>query len=292
MAIPMAKILVVDDNDGIREVVKMHLTMAGHEVIEAENGRLGVETAIEHHPDLIILDVMMPEMDGMEACSQIRTDPACAAVYVIMLSARGETSDKVDGLNTGADAYLTKPFEPDELIAQVNAGLRTTEDRRQAMYDLLTGLFNRRAFDDLMHRELSLRDRHGHTLSMVMIDLDHFKSVNDTYGHHIGDAVLRDLADILRDVCRSSDLPCRWGGEEFACLLPQTDLENALKVAERLRAAVEGHSFPEVGKVTASIGISQAGPEEDEESFCRRADEALYKAKKHGRNRVEAAPNP
>ena len=285
----MAKILIVDDNTAIRDVIKIHLMMAGHEVIEAENGRQGVEMATEHQPDLVILDVMMPEMDGMEACSQIRTDPACAAVYVIMLSARGETSDKVDRLNTGADAYLTKPFEPDELIAQVNAGLRTAEDRRQAMYDLLTGLFNRRAFDDLMHRELSLRDRHGHGLSMVMIDLDHFKAVNDTYGHHAGDAVLRDLADILREVCRPSDLPCRWGGEEFACLLPQTDLENALKVGERLRAAIEAHDFPEVGKVTASLGISQAGPEENEESFCKRADEALYRAKEGGRNRIEAA---
>ena len=285
----MAKILIVDDNTAIRDVIKIHLMMAGHEVIEAENGRQGVEMATEHQPDLVILDVMMPEMDGMEACSQIRTDPACAAVYVIMLSARGETSDKVDGLNTGADAYLTKPFEPDELIAQVNAGLRTAEDRRQAMYDLLTGLFNRRAFDDLMHRELSLRDRHGHGLSMVMIDLDHFKAVNDTYGHHAGDAVLRELADILREVCRPSDLPCRWGGEEFACLLPQTDLENALKVGERLRAAIEAHDFPEVGKVTASLGISQAGPEENEESFCKRADEALYRAKEGGRNRIEAA---
>ncbi|MBT4769752.1 MAG: diguanylate cyclase [Rhodospirillaceae bacterium] len=285
----MAKILIVDDNTAIRDVIKIHLMMAGHEVIEAENGRQGVEMATEHQPDLVILDVMIPEMDGMEACSQIRTDPACAAVYVIMLSARGETSDKVDGLNTGADAYLTKPFEPDELIAQVNAGLRTAEDRRQAMYDLLTGLFNRRAFDDLMHRELSLRDRHGHGLSMVMIDLDHFKAVNDTYGHHAGDAVLRDLADILREVCRPSDLPCRWGGEEFACLLPQTDLENALKVGERLRAAIEAHDFPEVGKVTASLGISQAGPEENEESFCKRADEALYRAKEGGRNRIEAA---
>jgi len=288
----MAKILIVDDNAAIRDVIKMHLIMAGHEVIEAENGRHGIEMAIEHRPDLVILDVMMPEMDGMEACSQIRTDPACAAVYVIMLSARGETSDKVDGLNTGADAYLTKPFEPDELIAQVNAGLRTAEDRRQAMYDLLTGLFNRRAFDDLMHRELSLRDRHGHDLSLVMIDLDHFKAVNDTYGHHAGDAVLRDLADILREVCRPSDLPCRWGGEEFACLLPQTDLENAAKVAERLRAAIEAHDFPEVGKVTASLGISQAGLDENEERFCKRADEALYKAKEGGRNRVEAAPTP
>jgi len=285
----MAKILIVDDNAAIRDVIKMHLIMADHEVIEAENGRHGVEMATEHCPDLIILDVMMPEMDGMEACSQIRTDPACAAVYVIMLSARGETSDKVEGLNTGADAYLTKPFEPDELIAQVNAGLRTAEDRRQAMYDLLTGLFNRRAFDDLMHRELSLRDRHGHALSMVMIDLDHFKAVNDTYGHHAGDVVLRDLADILREVCRPSDLPCRWGGEEFACLLPQTDLENALKVAERLRAAIEVHDFPGVGKVTASLGISQAALDENEESFCKRADEALYKAKEGGRNRVEAA---
>ena len=278
----MAKILIVDDNTAIRDVIKIHLMMAGHEVIEAENGRQGVEMATEHQPDLVILDVMMPEMDGMEACSQIRTDPACAAVYVIMLSARGETSDKVDGLNTGADAYLTKPFEPDELIAQVNAGLRTAEDRRQAMYDLLTGLFNRRAFDDLMHRELSLRDRHGHGLSMVMIDLDHFKAVNDTYGHPAGDATLMRIADVLVENVRESDVVGRLGGDEFAVILSQADTDTASEKAVSLVEKIEEQPLDWNGEeipIQVSYGLYTFRGGDTAGDALAAADRAMYEHK-------------
>jgi PleD family two-component response regulator len=160
----------------------MQLKLEGHEVIEAENGALCVKTATEQGPDLIILDVMMPEMDGLSACKLIRTEPACAAIYIIMLSAKGDTNDKVLGLDIGADSYLVKPYEVGELKAQIRAVLRTIENRRQAIYDALTGLFNRRSFDDLMAREFASQVRYGHALSLAMIDLDHFKAVNDTHG--------------------------------------------------------------------------------------------------------------
>ncbi len=284
----MTRILVVDDSADIRDVVKFHLNSEGYEVLEARNGREAVAAVAQHHPEIVILDVMMPEMDGLEACNLIRSDVSSAAIYVIMLSAKGETEDKVSGLDKGADAYLTKPFEPEELKAQVRAGLRTVADRRQAMYDGLTGLFNRRAFDDLLRRSLATVGRTGNPLALVIVDLDHFKAVNDTHGHDAGDAVLRDFADLLRSVCRPSDLPSRWGGEEFALLLPETGSEEGILVAERLRAAIESHAFPAAGKLTASLGIAVATEAEDVDAFWKRADEALYRAKEDGRNRVEA----
>lgn len=283
----MARILLVDDHSDIRDLLRLHLSMEGHEIQEAGNGREAVDIAGKDCPDVMILDVMMPEMNGFEALEHIRANPAYAAVYVIMLSAKGEIKDKVSGLDTGADAYLTKPFQPEELKAQVRAGLRTVENRRQAMYDGLTGLFNRRAFDDMLQRELASAERYGRPLSVVMIDLDHFKAVNDTYGHDAGDAVLKDLAELLRSASRPSDLPCRWGGEEFAWLLPETNLEGGVLAAERLRTAVEAHTFPEVEHLTASLGVTVASGTEMAEAFCKRADEALYLAKMNGRNRVE-----
>ena len=285
----MAKILIVDDSPDIRTVLTMQLRLDGHEVLEAENGSLGVKAATELGPDLVILDVMMPEMNGLDACRLICAEPACAAIYVIMLSAKGDTDDKVSGLDIGADSYMTKPFDPDELNAQIRAGLRTVENRRQAMYDTLTGLFNRRSFDDLMARELASLERSGSDLSLVMIDLDHFKAVNDTHGHDAGDGVLRDSAEILRNVCRPRDLPCRWGGEEFVWLMPETDLEGAAQAAERLRADIEAHSFEKVGTLTASLGVAQAKNGDSAEQVNKRADEALYRAKDGGRNRVEVA---
>ena len=285
----MAKILIVDDSPDIRTLLRMQLQMDGHEVLEAENGNLGVKAAKEHGPDLVVLDVMMPEMDGLEACSLIRAEPACAAIYIIMLSAKNDTDDKVSGLDVGADSYIAKPFEPVELKAQIRAGLRTVENRRQAIYDALTGLFNRRSFDALMARELASQERYEHALSLVMIDLDHFKAVNDTHGHDAGDAALRDLAEILRNVCRPSDLPCRWGGEEFVWLMPETNLEGAAQAAERLRADIEAHTFEKAGTLTASLGVAQANNGESAEQVHKRADEALHRAKDGGRNRVEVA---
>jgi len=287
----MTKILIVDDDDDIRNFLNLHLSHEGYEVIEAKDGAQGIEQLTEHTPDLMIIDVMMPVMDGHEVCRHIHKNPALAAVYIIMLSAKGDVIDKITGLDTGADTYLSKPFNPDELKALVRAGLRTSADRRQAMYDALTGLFNRNAFNDLLARELAAFKRDGHPLSMVMVDLDHFKNVNDTYGHDVGDVVLKDLADIMRTVSRPRDLPCRWGGEEFAWLLPETTLENATLAAERLRQAIESHSFAAVGTLTASLGVVVVSADDDAETLCKRADQALYRAKDGGRNRVEPPPS-
>jgi len=287
----MTKILIVDDDADIRDLLNLHLSLEGYDVSEAEDGAQGIEKLTEHTPDLMIIDVMMPKMDGHEVCRLIHSNPTLASVYILMLSAKGDVIDKVTGLDVGADAYLAKPFDPDELKALVRVGLRTAADRRQAMYDALTGLFNRKAFNDLLARELAAFKRDGHPLSMVMVDLDHFKNVNDTYGHDVGDVVLKDLADIMRTVSRPRDLPCRWGGEEFAWLLPETTLENATLAAERLRHAIESHSFAAVGPLTASLGVAVVSDNSDAETLCKRADQALYRAKDGGRNRVEPPPS-
>jgi len=286
----MTKILIVDDDADIREILNLHLSLEGYDVIEAEDGAQAIKKLTEEHPALMIIDVMMPVMDGHEACQIINNNPALAAVYIIMLSAKGEVMDKITGLDTGADAYLAKPFDPDELKALVRVGLRTAADRLQAMYDALTGLFNRKAFNDLLARELAAVKRDDHPLSLVMVDLDHFKNVNDTYGHDAGDVVLKDLADIMRTVSRPRDLPCRWGGEEFAWLLPETTLEHASLAADRLRHAIESHSFAAVGTLTASFGVAVVGGDDDADTLCKRADQALYRAKDGGRNRVEPPP--
>jgi len=283
----MAKILVVDDLSNIRELLQFHLSLEGHEVLEAENGHEAIDLVGKHQPEVMILDVMMPEIDGFEVLEQLRSNPANDALFIIMLSARGETRDKVSGLDTGADAYLTKPFQPDELKAMVRAGLRTVEKRYQAMYDGLTGLFNRRVFDDMLMRELASVERYGTNLTLVMIDLDHFKAVNDTFGHAAGDIVLKELSKLLHEACRPSDLPCRWGGEEFAWLLPETNLEGGILAAERLCKAINDHPFPEVAQLTASLGVAIANNKDSSESFCKRADDALYQAKENGRNCVK-----
>jgi diguanylate cyclase (GGDEF)-like protein len=208
-----------------------------------------------------------------------------------MLSAKTETADRVSAPDTGADAYLTKPFEAEELKAQIRAVLRTAENRRQAIYDALTGLFNRRAFDDLVVRGLSARERYGQELSLVAIDIDHFKAVNGTFGHDVGDDILRAFADINRNICRPSDLPCRWGGEEFVLLLPETGLEGANRTAERPRLDIETNEFKAVGTLTASLGVAQVRHSKSADRLQKRADEALYEAKNNGRNYVKLSPS-
>ncbi|PHS76722.1 MAG: diguanylate cyclase response regulator [Rhodospirillaceae bacterium] len=284
------KILIVDDDPDIRDLLNLQLALEDYDIIEAENGKAAIEKIISDKPQLMIIDIMMPVMDGYEACLKIRADPELAALYIIILSAKGEIKDKVSGLDTGADAYLSKPFNPEELKAQVRAGLRTAGDRHQAMYDALTNLFNRKSFNDLLLREVAMFKRDGQDLSMVMIDIDHFKNVNDSYGHDGGDKVLIDLAKVLRTVSRPRDLPCRWGGEEFAWLLPETNLEQATIAAERLRQAIQDHDFQGVSPQTVSLGVSMfRSGENDGEALCKRADKALYAAKQAGRNRVESS---
>ncbi|MGL1862267.1 MAG: diguanylate cyclase [Pseudodesulfovibrio sp.] len=283
------KVLIVDDNDGVRRMIKMHLDIAGdYEAHEAANGEECVKAVRTLQPDVVLLDIMMPVMDGIEACRQLREDPATASVYIIMLTAKAKVEDKVEGLDSGADDYLAKPFAPEELLARIRRGSKVVDDRRIALFDPLTNLYNRRSFDSFFERELARSNRYGSHLSVILVDIDHFKKVNDTYGHPVGDDVLKRLAKILKESIRTSDMVCRWGGEEFVILMPETDLEAAAEKAESVRKSIEAYTFPKVGQLTASFGISYPLKDEAAMVLFERVDQALYQAKDTGRNRVVA----
>jgi two-component system, cell cycle response regulator len=282
----MATILIVDDSPEIRDLLNLWLSIDGHEVLEAQDGFEALKLVDSHQPSVVTLDVMLPEMSGIEVCNRIRSNLSGTLAYIIMLSARSGIDDKVAGLEMGADAYLTKPFEPAEVVAQLRVGLRTVEARRNALLDPLTGLFGRRAFDHMFERSVARSARYKCPLSMVVIDIDHFKSVNDRYGHTAGDTVLTEFSRLLRDHCRECDLPFRWGGEEFVWLLPDTPESGAVIAAERLREAVEQHAFAAIERLTISAGVAQLCKAADKDDFFECADAAVLSAKELGRNRV------
>jgi len=280
----MEKILIVDDDLTIRRMLQRHLTKAGYEVSEAENGKMALEEIKINLPDVVVLDVMMPDMTGFQVCQKLLDTPQSDLVYIIMLTAIAGSEHKVRGLDQGADDYVTKPFDTEELLARIRVGLRTVKKKRDAVIDPLTKLYNRSFFDAHLAQKVSEAQRYQHQLSLIMGDIDHFKSVNDTYGHLVGDAVLVEIGKILRMHCRRSDVPVRWGGEEFTILLPEADLMGAMMMAERIRQTVESHEFEGIEHLTISFGAATLTT--DRQDLIKRTDASLYEAKKGGRNKV------
>jgi two-component system, cell cycle response regulator len=301
-------IIVADDEEFNRRVLTRRLEQDGFRVVTANDGREAILKVKELLPDLVILDLMMPIMDGLEACRHLKEDIATADIPVIFLSARDDPEAKVTGLTSGANDYINKPFKAEELTARVNVALRLKREhdnlrmsaeeahqraevaQEQSMVDGLTGLYNRHGMQRALLSEYSMAQRHHRALSCLMIDLDHFKSINDRYGHIIGDATLKQLASILLQNLRRSDVICRYGGEEFLILLPETDIKGASIIAEKIHAVIASQLFGEGETrfpVTLSIGISQFREEESGDEMIARADAALYQAKKMGRNRTE-----
>jgi len=299
----MAKILVIDDSRLIAHVAKTILTKRKHEVILAQDGMAGLEAAKSERPDMILLDLIMPVMDGYQVCEQLKEEGSTKEIPIIMLTSKAEPADKVKGLEMGALDYVTKPFDEGELVARVNTQLQLKElhealqeKNRQlqemANRDGLTGLYNHRYFHEQLSKDFLRARRYHEFLSCVMLDIDHFKKFNDTYGHQTGDVVLSTLGHVIEDSIRDSDLAARYGGEEFALVLYHTDGPGAFHVAERLRQMVESHEVRDkdsVLHVTISIGVSTFPSEKirDSKELIECADKALYKAKENGRNRVE-----
>lgn len=297
------RILVVDDEPNNVEILEKRLRSSGHKTIPAFNGMEALRLAVREIPDLIILDVMMPGMSGYEICRELKSNPVTREIPVLFLTARAEVDDRVEGLQLGASDYISKPFHPRELMARVNNALRQRSlmrtmkeeyDRLQAIsiVDELTGLYNRRYFTERFEEEINRAKRYNYPVSCLMIDIDFFKNVNDTYGHLAGDQVLAELALIVKDSTRVVDFVCRFGGEEFVVLLPQTGISGALVVAEKMRRNVEQHGFPVDGRtipVSVSIGVAVLDTENPGtfEELIRQADEAMYAAKKSGRNQVK-----
>jgi two-component system, cell cycle response regulator len=305
--LPRANILVVEDSRTQAEALAGVLTREGHRVTIAADGREAIRRVRSEPPDLVFLDLVLPDMDGLEVLRIMKARPDDAFTPVILLSARSDLDSRVTGLRIGADDFLAKPFADAEVLARAGAMIRikTLQDQlraakaeleRLSVTDGLTGLFNRRYFSSRMHQEFQRAQRYSDPVSLMMLDIDHFKKVNDTFGHPFGDLVLKGTAELLRAGVRDPDICARYGGEEFAVILPKTHLAGALVVAERIWRELGQRRYPVEEKdrtperadmrVTASIGLAFY-PSKDITSpdlLVKYADEALYRAKREGRN--------
>lgn len=299
----MPKILIIDDSRVITHFAKTILVEGGHEVLLAHDGAEGLRVAGSGDAGLILLDVIMPGMDGYEVCRQLKNSSATCNIPVIMLTSKAEPGDKVKGLELGAVDYVTKPFNAGELLARVGIHLRIKElhdalqEKNRQLQELanrdgLTGLYNHRYFQEQISKEFSRAQRYEHPLSCAMVDIDHFKKFNDAHGHHIGDIILKMLGGLITQALRGSDLAARYGGEEFAIILVDTPFEGAMDAVDRLRRLVEKHEFKadeESLRATISVGIATfPDPRfQKPEDLVQAADKALYAAKQKGRNRAE-----
>jgi len=299
----IGKVLVIDDNAVIIRLASLLLAKKGHSVKTATNGSDGIALARSFKPHVILLDVMMPEIDGYEVCRCLKADEDTKDIPIIILTSRAEIIDKVKGLELGAADYVQKPFDHEELQARVATQVKMKilwddlQEKNKLLEELvkkdgLTNLYNHRYFHDRMVEEFNRCKRYGLSVSCVLMDIDFFKKINDTYGHQAGDEILRKLAEIILANVRDVDIAARYGGEEFALILPHTSIENAAKFSERVRNSVDETDFQFGGnsiKVTVSLGVASF-PGNDPNThtdIIRFADEALYAAKTAGRNRVE-----
>jgi diguanylate cyclase (GGDEF)-like protein len=300
----MAKILIVEDSPLIARLAKNMLNERSHQVLLAHDGLAGLELAETQLPDLILLDVVIPGLDGYEVCRRLKNSLTTRDIPVIMLTSKAEPSDKVLGFQSGAVDYVTKPFDAGELIARVDIHLRlrvlyealqekNRQLQEQADRDGLTGLHNHRYFHEQLTKEFARAQRYKEPLSCVLLDIDYFKRFNDTHGHQVGDGILKTVSELIAASIRESDTAARYGGEEFALILFHTGREEAVQVAERLRKTVEQTAFRDgrdVFRITLSAGVGSYPHVDidDPKKLLECADKALYRAKHNGRNRVEA----
>ena len=299
------RILIADDSAVHRKLLEQTLAEKSYSVHVARSGREALELFERERPDLVITDCLMPAPTGVELCRRIRASQA-SYTYIIILTSIQDKQNVVTGLDAGADDYLTKPFHAGELLARVAVGRRWIDLQRQleaknrlleelALTDALTGLPNRRAIEGWAEHQLAAAARHGFAFWVVLIDLDHFKKVNDKHGHEAGDTVLKKFSEILKENTRTADISGRIGGEEFLHVVTHADEASVGLVVERTRAQFAGEKFS-FGEsdvsVTASFGVvgfsgTTAPPFGD---LVSRADNALYRAKRLGRNRIEIDP--
>jgi len=291
-------LLVVEDDKAIQGLLTAVLS-GESDVHTAADGKSALAKAEEIRPDLILLDVGLPDTDGFDVCRRLKKHPLLSEIPVIFLTSRSSSTDEVDGLEAGSIDYITKPINPTVLRARIRNHLELKRHRdtleRMARLDGLTGVANRRTFDDLMLREWKRLARAGVPLAVIMIDVDHFKQYNDTYGHGAGDICLQRVTKAAEGALqRPADIVARYGGEEFVALLPETALEGALAVAEGIRAAVVTLAIAHKGSkaaahVTVSLGVAAMVPDADKPPsvLLEAADAQLYAAKADGRNRVK-----
>ncbi len=298
-------VLIIDDSPTVRHKIKLILKRGRlfdkyYEAGTAKDGLVLLEQ--EQNIELVICDVVMPGMDGFEFIQEMKSTPSWRDIPVIILTGQDHVQQKIYGLDTGASDYLTKPFNPGELIARVRVQLKVKQLQDElkiakmrykelSITDFLTQIYNRRHFMELFDLEFSRTKRYGLSLAVMIFDIDNFKKINDTYGHLQGDRVLRDISSLVKAEIRTHDVFARYGGEEFILMLPQTAIEGAKLVAEKIRRKIEFHSFDKIDKLTISIGVACYPSEsiDDEEALIKAADDALYKAKEQGKNCVVLA---
>ena len=289
-------VLVVEDHPDQRELLAIVLQREGYKVITAANGLEALEKLETENIQIALSDIMMPKMDGFELIKRIRSNSALKSIYLILITARIQEGDRVRGLDLGADDYITKPFSFSELLARVRVGSRVVHYQKHLEYqtqvDSLTGLFNRRAFEKKIHEEFERSKRYHNPLSVLILDIDNFKTINDTYGHHGGDAALVKISETFREKTRQTDFPSRYGGEEFVLVLPETDQDSALQVASKIHEAIRSCAFGTSARpytLTVSIGVSSTSARfyTDWHEMVDDADQALYLAKNTGKDRIE-----
>jgi two-component system, cell cycle response regulator len=289
------RVLIVDDTRNIHALIKARLAGEPVELHSAFAANDGLNMAGTLLPDLVLLDLEMPEIDGFEICRRLKAQPATMNIPVVFLSGAGSSEAKIRGLELGAVDYVTKPFEPAELRARVRAALRTKYLldllNKKAMIDGLTGLWNRTYFDQTLAAQAALAKRSGQACSVVLCDLDHFRVINERFGHLTGDEALRCVAACMQATCRIEDVVCRWSGEEFGVLCPNTPADRAMIMSERLRKNIEKLPLSHRGMpvpITASFGIADISAIGASDIIAA-ATEALRRAKSNGRNRTELA---
>lgn len=290
-------VLLVDDRPENLIALEALLEDMGLEIFTAASGNAALQLTLKHDFAIVLMDVRMPDMDGFEVAKLMRANPRTRRLPIIFVTATmKDIEHEFKGYEAGAFDYLLKPIAPTiirckiKVFCELYNAMKTIE--RIARVDALTGAWNRRQFDEVVERELDRSKRYGHPLSLMLFDIDHFKKINDNNGHAEGDRVLRLVADDIRGILRKPDSLTRWGGEEFIVLMPNTGLSNATILAERIRTGLASHAIDGVGPVTVSIGVAEYVPSDSCDQWVARADDAMYKAKHSGRNRVEVDATP
>ncbi len=306
----MDTILIVEDETNNRLLLKTYLTSDGYQVKIAKNGEEALRIVAEDPPSAIVLDVLLPNIDGFEVCRRLKSSEMTSFIPVIMVTALRGNEERVKGNEVGADDFVQKPFNRVEILTRIKSLLRIkglhealkqkvtelekakSKLRQLAVTDGLTGLYNYRAFRQQLHQEISRSKRFNLPVSLLIMDFDHFKVYNDLFGHPNGDKVLKLFAKRIYQNIRDVDCFARYGGEEFVLILPGTDKKSAKIVAEKIRQLVEKSAFPfeeqlPTKRITISVGVASFPQDtDDEEEFIKLTDKALYKAKKSGRNRI------
>ncbi len=296
--------MIVDDVPANIQFLGKILKDEGFKISPASSGEKALEMIPRVKPDLVLMDIMMPGIDGFEVCRRMKDSPEMKDIPVIFLSALNQPEDIVKGFKLGAADYISKPFNTEELLVRVRNHIELVNNRKLiihfmdevgkqnqqlqqlAITDSLTGLYNHSFTIERLHQEAANARRYGSPLTVMMLDIDFFKNINDTHGHPFGDDVLRVVTDIIRSNIREGDIAGRYGGEEFLLVLPNTPLDGGMVIAERIRSRVEEHewNFPDL-KVTISAGVQDL-TDQDQAQLIKQADESLYLAKQAGRNRV------